>query len=274
MVFHDLNLVTREIVRYRDVDASALPTERFHVCREALSDSRAIQKQSIRVGNRSNRQIYVAATFHGLFKPRTVLRGIALHIEFAKQKIYFLNFVGAEFPFAPSWCLRDKEFIVGLFPSHVKEVLLRGKDFKSLTTVKEVSTLVEGDGTYTAIGYQDTREMFKLAYPALQMFAQFLCSEAQRNRIDIDISALPSAATIAKHLEAGVTTVARKADGIEITSRQSAPLSVGSAAVIVPAMAIFWRSGGGRDEKRPDRAAPPRELEADLVPEARAPFRR
>ena len=45
MVFYDylLNLVTGEIVRRREADALTLPAERVRVCREALSDARAIE---------------------------------------------------------------------------------------------------------------------------------------------------------------------------------------------------------------------------------------
>lgn len=45
MIFYDclLNLVTGEIVRRREADASTLPAERIRVCREALTDPRAIE---------------------------------------------------------------------------------------------------------------------------------------------------------------------------------------------------------------------------------------
>ncbi len=45
MVFYDylLNLVAGEIVRRREADALMLPAERIRVCREALSDPRAIE---------------------------------------------------------------------------------------------------------------------------------------------------------------------------------------------------------------------------------------
>ena len=48
-------------------------------------------------------------------------RGVTIkEVTISKQKIYFMNFIGAEFPFAPAWCITDKYLVVSLFPQGIK----------------------------------------------------------------------------------------------------------------------------------------------------------
>jgi hypothetical protein len=165
------------------------------------------------------------------------------HFEFAKQTVYFLNFVGAESPVAPAWCATENELIVSLFPSHVKGYLTRvarpesAKGVATFADIPEVkAALAEGNGP-TMIGSYDAKEIFKAAYPLVQFLAQFATSEMQRNGIEVDISMLPSAAVIGRHLQPGVSTVRRTEQGFELVTRQTLPMNLGPAPLLMPA---FW----------------------------------
>ena len=163
------------------------------------------------------------------------------HFEFAKQTIYFFNFVGPDSPVSPAWCVTDKELIVSLFPSHIKGYLMRGatpgKNTGSLADVPEVkAALAEGNGP-TMIGYYDAKEIFKTAYPLMQIAAQFATSQMQRQGIEVDISMIPSAAAIGRHLQPGVSTMRRTEQGLELVTRQTLPMNMGPLPLLMPA---FW----------------------------------
>ncbi len=158
---------------------------------------------------------------------------------FAGRKVYTLSVPDNDFPVAPSWCLTDKELIFALFPQNVKAYLSRGKDFRSLAAVPEVAETLKSDPGAVAIGYMDTAELFRLVYPLVQIAAKFMTQELQREGIDVDVSLLPSAASIGKHVRPGVVTVRRTKAGIEITSRQSLP-GGGAAAAVPLAGSLFW----------------------------------
>ena len=199
------------------------------------------------------------------------------HFEFNKRKIYFVNFVGEFSPVAPAWCVTDKEFIISLFPSHIKAYLSRGADFKSLASSPKVAQMFSGDGP-VLVTYQDTKEMFKLAYPVVQILAQLGVSQLQREGIDVDISLLPSATTISKHLTPGVMSVRKTAAGIELTSRQSLPIG-GATWLMLPAAMFLTKSravdfgpGGGPfpgGDHRPDFEDIPRFEEKRAFDKAR-----
>jgi hypothetical protein len=106
--------------------------------------------------------------------------------------------------------------------------------FADIPEVK--AALAEGNGP-TMIGYYDAKEIFKAAYPLVQILAQFATSEMQRTGIEVDISMLPSAAVIGRHLQPGVSTVRRTEQGFELVTRQTLPMNLGPAPLLMPA---FW----------------------------------
>ena len=57
-----------------------------------------------------------------------------------------------------------------------------------------------------SLAYQDSQDLFRTAYPYLQILAQMGFSELQREGLDVDISMSPSARDISKHLGGDVTT--------------------------------------------------------------------
>jgi hypothetical protein len=144
-------------------------------------------------------------------------------LSFNGQEIFYLDVPDADMPVTPSWCLTDKELLFGLFPQTIKSHLSRGAAEKSLADVPEVARQFQnGDGPLL-LSYYDSQKLFHVIYPLLQMAAQFGLAEAQRQGADIDISILPSSASIEKHLRPAVTVVRRTKEGVTIESQQSLP---------------------------------------------------
>jgi len=157
--------------------------------------------------------------------------------QFAGEDVYFFNARDDDFPLAPAWCLTDDHLIVSTFPQQIKAFLSRGDDYQSLASVHQVARLLASDNRPAVVAYVDTRTLFELAYPFVQMGVQVATSEQAREGIDLNVSILPSAAAIGKHLRPGVVTVRRTEAGIEMTSRQSLPGgNLGSTAP----MAVAW----------------------------------
>ena len=70
-------------------------------------------------------------------------------------------------PFAPAWCVTDKELIVSLFPQGIKAYLSRPADFQSLAQVPEVAEALQGDAGPVKLAYGDSRRLFDVLYPIL-----------------------------------------------------------------------------------------------------------
>jgi len=171
--------------------------------------------------------------------------------EFAGEKIYFLN-VRGEVPFAPAWCLTETELIGALFPQNIKAYLSRSEDIKPIATVPEVAGLFEDGSGPVALVYADTPEMFDLVYPLVPFFAQVVFGELAREGIDINVSILPSAKSIRRHLRPDVTVLRRNEAGIELTSRQSVP--GGAVAPIMPVVFLLapWVALGYAEPMPPE----------------------
>lgn len=171
-------------------------------------------------------------------------------LKVAGQDVFVLTGIDEEFPFAPSWCLTDTHLVFALFPQNITALLNRGNDFQSLATAPQVKPLLEEGEAPSMIFYQDTPELFKLAYPMLQMVGAMASSELQREGVDVDVSLLPSARSILPHLKPGVTFLRRSAAGIEFETRQSVPGgNVGATlplAVGLGVPAVFSARGAAR----------------------------
>ncbi len=91
--------------------------------------------------------------------------------RFAGREVYFLQIRSEPFPFAPAWCLTDKELILATGPQQVKSYLARGPGFQSLAAAPDVAELFkEGDGP-SALSYGDTRRCAEALYPMVGLFA-------------------------------------------------------------------------------------------------------
>lgn len=148
------------------------------------------------------------------------------------RKIYSLAFTREPVPISPSWCVGDQWLVFGLMPQAVRDVLDRSED-QSLADVPEVqAVLAEADGP-AVIAYQDTPRLVRSVYPWVQLGGQMLAAGLRKEGFDIDMTALPSAESIVKHLRPAVSTVTHRRDGFYCVTRQSLP-GGGNFAAAVP----------------------------------------
>ncbi len=159
--------------------------------------------------------------------------------EHAGRTIHLFNARSPDMPLAPAWCLTEEELIVSLFPQGIKAYLSREPGAASLAQSPEVATAFDPAGGPTALFYVDSKRVFELIYPAFPMLAQVVLSEAARQGIDLNVSIVPSAPAIGKHLRPGVATLRRTPEGLELASRQTLPGgSVGPAVPMAVGLAL------------------------------------
>ena len=169
-------------------------------------------------------------------RPRSVEIG---DFKFGGHSVYFLSFIGDEVPFAPAWCITDKELIISAFPQMIKARLSRGTTSGTLADLPEIAQCFQGEVQPSAVFYQDTRSVFRLIYPMLHVFAAMICNELQAEHLDVDISLLPSMAAIEPHLQPGVSAVYMTAEGIRWEARQTLPSAGAAPLLLLPAVFGF-----------------------------------
>ena len=145
------------------------------------------------------------------------------------------------FPIAPAWSVTDKELVLATFPQNVKAYLAHRSNFRSLAETKEVAAAVQSESPPMAIGYQNTRQLFAILYPIVEIVDKFATSEFAREGVKFDLSAIPSAPSITRHLQPSVSVVRQTREGIEIVSRQTLPAGNIGASPPWPWRSYFQR---------------------------------
>ena len=158
--------------------------------------------------------------------------------DFEGERVFFLNVVGEDFPFAPAWVITKDKLVIGLFPQTIKAYLSRSGDSKTLADAPAIASLLEAESAPVAIAYYDSRRIVELTYPGLQMLANVACSMLQSQGVELDISALPSLGTISKHLSPGTMSLSHAEGGIAMVSRSTLPISAGPATLALPLVGI------------------------------------
>ncbi|HID75632.1 MAG TPA: DUF1559 domain-containing protein, partial [Planctomycetaceae bacterium] len=154
-------------------------------------------------------------------------------LDFAGHTIHVFNAPDPGFPLAPSWCLAGNRLVVSPFPQGVKAHLARDDSFRPITERPEVAALFsQGPGPVKFV-YADSRKIFELAYPMVQMMARVAAAEMHREGIELDFARLPSAASIAPHLRPSVVAVRSTPAGLEVVSRGTVPLGGPAVAAVV-----------------------------------------
>ncbi|MHB1036427.1 MAG: DUF1559 family PulG-like putative transporter [Pirellulales bacterium] len=188
----------------------------------------------------ANGKLVLSSLFGGAAKQITAQRrpgGPQIsQFKFGEHTIFFLRFPGELMPFAPAWCITDKELVVALFPQNVKAYLSRPAAAASLADVPAVAASFAGQEAPLAVGYADTPGLFKLVYPIAQIIAQMAFSQMQRQGIDLDISVLPSALSIGRHLQPTVVGLRRTQAGVVIETRKTLP--VGGGGLALPSLVL------------------------------------
>ena len=155
-------------------------------------------------------------------------------VKVGSETIYFMNIVERENPIAPAWCLTEDRLTIAFYPQAIKGMLSIDSAEKRLSEVPEVASQLSSSAPLLGLTYFDTRTLFRTFYPAAQIGMQMAASEWQREGFNLDISFLPPARTIERHLQPSTMAFARATDGLEFTSHQSVP--GGSVAGVVPVL--------------------------------------
>lgn len=156
------------------------------------------------------------------------------------HKVYFLSVPDDDVPFSPSWCLTRDGLVFGLFPQAVKAHILRDAPSQSLVDLPVLAKRFNGaeDGP-VAFTYFDSKRVVELVYPFAQIGIQGLANELRREGFDLDVTMLPSVASITKHLQPRVNVVRRTGAGIELEGHQVLPGgSLGSTAPFIASLSI------------------------------------
>ena len=146
-----------------------------------------------------------------------------VEFEHSGHTIYFFDARRDDMWVAPAWCLTDEELIVSLFPQGIKAYLSRSTETPSLDQCADVAAAFDSSSGPNALAYVDTKHVFELVYPAIPMIAQAVLSQVARQGIDLDVSIIPSAPSISKHLRPSVTTIRRVPEGILLEASQTIP---------------------------------------------------
>ena len=165
------------------------------------------------------------------------------HFRFAEEDVYCANSIS----FAPAWCLTShNELVMALSPQNIKAYLSHGNRHKPISRIPPVAGLFADHDRLVALGYVDTPKVFGLVYPWIS-FCNPMIVSAMRMRAGlpgevatyVDLSLLPSAPAIGRHLEPDLITVRRTNDGIEWTVRKTIP---GMDLTALTAAAFLWRA--------------------------------
>ena len=155
-------------------------------------------------------------------------------LKVGSETIHFMNIVEREIPIAPAWCLTEDRLTIAFYPQAIKGMLSIDSAERRLPEVPEVASQLKSSAPLLGLTYLDTRALFRTFYPAAQIGVQMAASEWKREGIDLDISILPPARTIERHLQPSTMAFTRATDGLEFTSHQSLP--GGSMAGVVPVL--------------------------------------
>ncbi|MGA2254061.1 MAG: DUF1559 domain-containing protein [Thermoguttaceae bacterium] len=139
------------------------------------------------------------------------------------REVFTLQFPQIAIPLAPSWCLTDKELVLAQSPQTLRSYLGQRGGAHSLAEVPEVAALLKSDVPPFALFYQNTPEIVRSIYPAVQMGLMMASGQLKQQGIDIDPSMLPAADVILKHLRPSVTSVGWSQVGLQTSSRQTVP---------------------------------------------------
>ncbi len=171
-------------------------------------------------------------------QPQDANRSVTIRqSEFQGHTIHTLNVTGVPIPVAPSWCVTDEWLVFGLVPQTIRAVITRADDSdnseKSLADLPAVRDLLSTNTPPSVVAYCDTPRLVRSLYPLVQMGAQMLSAQLQREGIELDASSLPSPDAIIKHLRPGITTMSHRPDGFYFHTQHSLP-GAGSGMLMAP----------------------------------------
>jgi len=160
--------------------------------------------------------------------------------EHRDHDVAFVNIVGIPMPVAPAWAVHEDKLVFGLYPQMVTAALDRllsgnPQEDSILANADFVAARKVIGPVGSSMSYVNTRAAFQSAYPFLLPLAQIGAAMGQDEGLEIDISALPSQRTLAKHLFNSVKTTRSDKEGILYASY--GPLPFGMSPAITSNMA-------------------------------------
>ena len=168
--------------------------------------------------------------------------GVAISTErYHDQEIRFVNVTGVPMPFAPAWAEYDGRLIVALYPQMIRSALDRmiGKAPSLLDNPDFVRGRKLLPADCYSLGYVDAkagiRQLYSFALPLSQVGVAMLQGEG----IPADISMLPSAETISRHMFGNVSGQAIIEDGVLSVSHGAIPAAIpaiGEGGFAIPLM--------------------------------------
>ena len=154
------------------------------------------------------------------------------HFTFAGHEVGCTNFVN----FAPAWCLTDEQLIMALSPQNVKAYLSRDARYRPINQLPQVAALFTKDEAPILVAYGDSPKLFEICYPAFMLFIGPAIDNAFRqtmkeaahdereSKVDLDLSLLPSAPAIGRHLRPTIFWIRRRKYGVEFDIRGTIPM--------------------------------------------------
>ena len=159
-------------------------------------------------------------------------RGVTLEqATFLGHTMYYINTVGDDFPFTPTFCLTKRHVLITPHPQAMKAHL------RFLNSKQERAKMVLPDSgdvlVYTRV---DTAKAVGLLYTLAPYFGTVMFSELQREGVDMTVFSLPSAKAILPYMQQSEMEIVRTDDGIMMRSRGSLPFG----ALLPPAVAPLF----------------------------------
>jgi len=164
-------------------------------------------------------------------------RGFYLQsLEHRGTTIYYVNMVGDDMPIAPAWCATDTHLMFGLFPQMLKSNIDRGC---VIATSLASRTMAIDPPPAVALSYVDAASAVETVYPLLLPLANLAAAELQRDGFDIDIGALPTQASVARHLRAEHGALQWADGGLLFTRQGTLPFGDPVLGMLLPTAGLW-----------------------------------
>jgi len=185
--------------------------------------------------------------------------------QYRKYDIQSLNLPNMQMlPLSPSYAVTEKYLVMGLTPESVKaaidQINSSGPSIRSKPDFQRALSRLPSQ--YSALSYRDVKSAFEWVYSFLPMALNLA---AAKGGVPLDVSMLPPADTISKHLFGAVSCMGHNEQGIFFESYSPGVTSVVMAAVGALAVVKATQSKRhprvvppGRPPRRHRKKAPPR----------------
>ena len=167
--------------------------------------------------------------------------GGKLAIKESKYKglpVYYVKADGAgTLPVAPAWCLTQDRLVVAIDPNSLKDILSRPSSAASLADRTEVGGWFKGGDGPSLVLYQDTANILRTAYPALQAMVPLAAMGLASQGIQFRVPPLPDLAAIEPHALPSLFVVRRGNKSVLMESHESIPY-IGSQSTATSGVAV------------------------------------